>query len=744
MRDPFQTDKKKRRRFRFLDFDAWIDSSIYSAAESTLAVFDRFSNFMKRFRVTGFRRFLCEAGSEGFTYLTIGAVLAVALAKPAFEEIHEGWNPQEDISVTFLDRFGNEIGKRGILQNDSVPLEALPLHLIQATLSTEDRRFYTHFGIDILGTLRALVENLRAGGVVQGGSSITQQLAKNLFLTNERKLERKINEAFLAMWLEVNFTKNEILKLYFDRAYMGGGAFGVAAASEFYFGKPVQQLTLAESAMFGGLFKAPTNYAPHINLPNARARANEVLTNMVQAGFLTEAQVLGARKNPATPVVAASGYAPDYFLDHAFLEVKELLGDSEQVVTVRTTIDIRIQNGAESAVESHLRQFGESFEVQEAATVVLEPNGAIVAMVGGRDYGQSQFNRATLALRQPGSSFKPFVYTTAMMNGFTPSDVVPDVPLRIGNWSPRNYGRNYRGRVTLKTALTKSINTVPVRLSQKLGRKKIAETARLMGVETPISLDVTMALGTGVITVIDMANAYAKFSNGGKATRTYTVSQVVNSAGKVVYDRGKLKQLTKQVIPEYAIASMNDILVNVVTSGTGRRALLPGIPVGGKTGTTQSYRDAWFVGFTGNYIAAVWFGNDNYAPTKRVTGGNLPARTWKAIMTRAHEGANIVPIPFVEMKTAIRIRKKKTPSTGRATGDLRLQANSAKSMKALAAIGHALARKSKRLRRSGRISTFISNQPVSFSTITADGSETGVIDTSNRINQPRAILPLSR
>ena len=383
---------------------------------------------MRRFRVTGFKRGVVRTRRRRADARHRRPDRHDAGAAGIRGDPHR-LAGEGDYSVTFLDRYGNEIGKRGIKQNETVPLDEMPDHLIKAVLATEDRRFFQHFGIDVLGTFRALVENVRANSVVQGGSSLSQQLAKNLFLSNERTLERKIKEAFLALWLEANLSKDEILKLYLDRAYMGGGNFGVEAASEFYFGKSVKDVNLAEAALLAGLFKAPARYAPHINLPAARARANEVLSNMVQAGFLTEGQVIGARRNPAD-VIDAAGVAgsPDYFLDWAFERGQEAPPRWRPRLTVRSHHRPRHAEGRRgSDRDGHARE-GDTYRVKQAAVVAMDADGAVRAMVGGRDYGESQFNRATAALRQPGSSFKPFVYATAMMNGFTPESVVRDAP----------------------------------------------------------------------------------------------------------------------------------------------------------------------------------------------------------------------------------------------------------------------------------------------------------------------------
>ncbi len=469
MQDPFYTKKKKQRNSHLLGADAWLDSTLYDFFQSLGRSYTRLQDVMGRFHVTGIRRFFVEILSDGLTFGVLGGVLMLALALPAFTVTASGEvNKAEDYSVTFLDRYGNEIGRRGIRTDDSVPFDKLPDYLIKATLATEDQHFYEHFGIDVAGTLRALVTNAQGDSSLQGGSSITQQLAKNLFLSNERTIERKIKEAFLAVWLETHYTKDEILKLYFDRAYMGGGNFGVAAAAEFYFGKKVQDISLSEAAMLAGLFKAPTKYAPHVDLAAARGRANVVLSRMVDAGFLTEGQVTAARRNPATPVDRSKEVnSPNYFLDWAYGEVKRLVaGRSDVGFVVRTTIDPALQSYAEEAASSVIRESGEAYNVSQAAMVVTDPNGAVRAMVGGLDYGKSQYNRAIVSSRQPGSSFKPFDYATAFEQlGLTPETVITDRPTCIGNWCPENYERRYSGQVTLFSAFIHSINTVPVTLS---------------------------------------------------------------------------------------------------------------------------------------------------------------------------------------------------------------------------------------------------------------------------------------
>ncbi|MDE2377018.1 transglycosylase domain-containing protein, partial [Bradyrhizobium sp.] len=477
-----------------------------------------------------------------------------------------------------------------------------------------------------------------------------------------RTIERKINEAFLAVWLEWRLTKNEILKLYLDRAYMGGGTFGVDGAAHFYFNKSARDVNLAEAAMLAGLFKAPTKYAPHINLPAARARANVVLDNLVDAGFMTEGQVFGARRNPAFAVDRRDENSPNYYLDYAFDEMRKLVDTfpksyTERVFVVRTSIDMNVQRAAEEAIENQLRQFGRDYHATQAATVVADLDGGVRAMVGGRDYGASQFNRAVDAYRQPGSSFKPYVYTTALLNGFKPTSIVVDGPVCIGNWCPQNYGHSYSGSVTLTQAITRSINVVPVKLSialggkdgPKAGRAKIIEVARRFGLKAPLPDTPSLPIGSDEVTVLEHAVAYATFPNKGKAVTPHAVLEVRTGAGDLVWRWDRDGPKPRQAIPANIAADMAGMMSHVVSEGTARRAALDGIPTAGKTGTTNAYRDAWFVGYTGNFTCAVWYGNDDYSPTNRMTGGSLPAQTWHDIMVAAHQGVEVREIAGVGM-----------------------------------------------------------------------------------------------
>jgi penicillin-binding protein 1A len=673
-----QEDKTKkparRNRHILLRIDSWIDSGLWTAASRVFDFWEEVTIASRKLHVRGWKKFLINITDDALTVGTAGTVLMLALALPAFEETKKDWRYRGDFAVTFLDRYGNTIGHRGIIHEDSVPIDEMPDHFIKAVLATEDRRFFEHFGIDFIGLARAMSENARAGGVVQGGSTLTQQLAKNLFLTNERSLERKIKEAFLALWLEANMSKKEILSLYLDRAYMGGGTFGAAAAAQFYFGKNLTDVTLAESAILAGLFKAPAKYAPHVNLPAARARANTVLSNLVQGGLMTEGQVVGARRNPATVIDRVDVKAPDYFLDWAFEEVQRLAAQDkikDHTVVVRTTIDTGLQQAAEQALEGSLREFGEGYKVKQGAMVMIENGGGIRAMVGGRDYGESQFNRATAALRQPGSSFKVYTYSAAMEKGYKPETLISDAPVTWRGWSPQNYGRSYAGKVTLQVALAKSYNTVPVRLAKDvLGTQIIVDTAKAMGVTTPLRTDKTIPLGTSEVTVLDQATGYAVFPADGMQSRRHGIAQVLDYEGKVLYDFDRDEPPAHRVLSEDATSKMNRMLVTIPVEGTARRGALDnGIVSGGKTGTSQAYRDAWYIGFTGNYTTAVWFGNDDFTSMNNMTGGALPAMTFKRLMDYAHQGMELRPIPGIQNPLPSGSRPKPAAGAEVATAD---------------------------------------------------------------------------
>jgi len=666
---------RPNRRNRFVDWwalDAWIDSSLYGVASKSRDLWSGYSNFVSQFRVTGFRWVAAEVFSEAATLGTLGLIALVTFALPALEATNDpSWRTASQYSITFQDRNGAEIGKRGILFSDSVPLEELPDHLIKATLATEDRRFFDHFGIDALGTSRAMAANVQANDVVQGGSSLTQQLAKNLFLSSERSFDRKIKEAFIAFWLEARLTKKEILKMYLDRSYMGGGTFGVEAASQFYFGKSVRDINLAEGALLAGLYKAPTKFAPHANPAESRARANQVLTNMVDAGFMTEGQVHGARLNPAKVIDNTDFYTPNYFLDWAFDEVQRLMDKkNEYNLVARTTVDISLQKAAEQSVENTLSQHSKASDVGQAALVSMDTDGAVRALVGGRDYGDSQFNRASKAFRQPGSSFKTYVYLTALENGAKPTQIVTDSGVSCGNWSPENYTDRYRGRMTLTQALAQSINTIAVKLSLEYGREKVLANLKKLGMGY-VKKSCSMALGDQGVTVLDHTSGYATLANAGKRVKGYAITEIRNARDETVYSRERDEPPAEQIFDRKHAETLNQMLEHVVTEGTGRATALDFTTVVGKTGTSSDYRDAWFLGFTGQYVTGVWLGNDNFTSMNRVTGGSLPAQTWHAYNVAAHTSFNIPAIPGlplhprqVEEMARVAEIKKEDPTLG--------------------------------------------------------------------------------
>ena len=649
-----------RDRFNFLGLDSKFNSLLVDAWANIKDGWNAGNSFCARFHLSGWRRLLNEAFSEIVSLATGGFIVLYALALPALLEFDESRFTTGKFAVKLLDQNGNELGKRGILHNDAVPLNEIPDVLINATLATEDRRFFDHFGIDLWGTARALATNIQANEVVQGGSTLTQQLAKNLFLSSERSIQRKIKEVFLSFLLESRFTKREILKMYFDRAYMGGGAFGVEAASQFYFGKSVREVTMPEAAMMAGLFKAPAKYAPHVNLPASRARTNDVLDNLIEAGFYTAGQVQAARLNPARTIDHSNSASPDWFLDWAFDEVQRLAADKGQyVLTARTTVDMGLQRHAEEAVTSALAKDGKPMHFNSGAMVVMETDGAVRAIVGGPDYGDSQFNRATKSKRQPGSSFKVYVYATALENGYTPQTIVHDRSSTCGprGWSPQNYGGGYGTgeAMPLYHALAKSFNTVAVQLSLAVKREKVINMTKRLGI-AGVRPSCSMALGDGGITIIEHVGGIATFANGGKLSKPYGILDITTSKGELLYSRDRDEPPAPQVVSRKVAEQMNFMLQKVVTEGTGTAAALDFTTVAGKTGTSTGPKDAWFVGFTGKYVAGVWIGNDDNHPMSGgqngVTGGHFAAPIWHNFMAVAHSDMNIATIPGLETHPA--------------------------------------------------------------------------------------------
>jgi penicillin-binding protein 1A len=514
-----------------------------------------------------------------------------------------------------------------------------------AFVSIEDQRFYHHFGFDLIGIGRAAFADLRAGHAVQGASTITQQLARNLFLTPDQTVRRKAQELVLAVWLETKFTKKQILSLYLNRVYFGEGAYGIEAASQRYFNKPAKELTVGEAALLAGLMKGPSRYSPVSATDRAERRATIVLDKMVETKAITPAQRDQAFVQPVRVSVTLPNQNAQYFVDFVDQQVRDLVGQPQEDLVVETTLDLPTQANAENAVHTVLDGSGKARGVQEAALVALDGQGRIRAYVGGADYGQSQYDRASLAQRQAGSSFKPFVYLTAMEAGHTPQEMTVDEPLSIGNWQPRNYTGKYLGPMTLETALAQSINTVAARLGAQVGTVNVAATAHRLGIMSPIQTDPSMALGAVEVTPIEMAQAYAAFSNGGYLTRAYGIERIRTASGKVLYDHNLSPPPRAQVIGQPALSEMTEMMRQVIASGTGARAAVPGFDLAGKTGTTSDYRDAWFIGFTGGFTAAVWTGRDDNTPMNRVTGGGPPAEIWHDFMAASLPRLNVQPIP---------------------------------------------------------------------------------------------------
>lgn len=536
-------------------------------------------------------------------------------------------------STTITAENGNEVKTFGSVYSEVIRLNELPSYVPDAIISTEDRRFYAHFGFDIVAFTRAMLTNIFMGRYAQGGSTITQQVAKNLFLTSQKNIKRKTQELLLAFWLEHKFSKEQILTLYLNRVYLGAGTYGIEAASQKYFQKSSRDMNLLEAAIIAGMLKAPSRYNPIASAERAKARAKVVLQNMVNNDALTERQMKYALTLPVGEDKSYKVQGADYFADWVYREVNDYIGERGNDIYVYTTLDQKIQENAEKILREAVLA-AKNRNVSEGAVVVLNKSGEVKAMVGGIDYRKSQFNRAVTALRQPGSAFKPFVYLTALQNGWKREDRIDDVPLSIGKWKPENYDKKYYGSVTLDEALMKSLNLATVNLSESLSRKDIIRTAKKMGISTPVENTPSLALGTFEVKVIDMAAAYSAIANGGYATWPHAIKEVYTRDGYQLYQREV--DTENRILDAGAVKDLTKMLEKVISQGTGRRAKIPGFAAG-KTGTTQDYRDAWFVGFTDEYVIAVWVGNDDNSPMKGVTGGTLPAEIWRKIALSVRE-----------------------------------------------------------------------------------------------------------
>jgi penicillin-binding protein 1A len=546
--------------------------------------------------------------------------------------------------IRILARDGSVLAERGTA-HDYIPLDLLPKRVIDAVIATEDRRFWTHWGFDPAGLVRAVFVNLRSGRFVQGGSTLTQQLAKNLFLSPERTLGRKVEEVVLALWLELRLSKEEILELYLNRVYFGGGAYGIEAAAQRYFDKSARALTLAEAAVIAGLLKAPSRFAPTSSPRLAVIRSHSVLAKMHDAGFISAAEEQMARSKRMVfsnvrrdQERQAADYAIDYVLDR----MPDALGGGSGDIIVDTTIDRDLQQHASSVVAEAIGKEGAALDASQAAVVVLDTSGGVRAMVGGRSYAESQFNRAVKAMRQPGSAFKPFVYLAALEKGYTPDSVAYDLPFNLEGWSPKNDNGRFGGAITLRQALAQSVNTVAVRLMMDVGPDKVVALATKLGIEAPLRTEPSLALGTSEVSLLDLTGAYGAFASGGSVVEPHIIRRIRSSTGRVLYARPALP--ANSVVAAASVAALNGMLQDVVESGTGKRAHLAGHATAGKTGTSQDFRDAWFIGYTAHFTGGVWTGNDNGQPMRKATGGNLPALIWNRVMAQAHVGKDSMPL----------------------------------------------------------------------------------------------------
>jgi penicillin-binding protein 1A len=571
---------------------------------------------------------------------TIGSVAWVTAHLPPIQSLEI---PKRPPSIQIVGLDGRPLATRGEMGGAAVSLKELPRYVPQAFIAVEDRRFHSHHGIDPIGIGRAVLANVLRRGVAQGGSTITQQLAKNLFLTQERTLTRKLQEAVLAIWIEHKFSKNEILELYLNRVYFGAGAYGIEAAAQRYFNTPAQRLTLAEAAVLAGLVRAPSRLAPSRNPNGAERRAQIVLAAMADMKFINDDTAQAAIANPAHAVKQTGGGSVNYVADWIMDVLDDLIGLVEHDIVVTTSIDPALQAAAEKALVEELAQRGEKSGVGQGAIVAMNPDGTVRALVGGRNYGESQFNRAIAAKRQPGSAFKPFVYLTAIERGLTPETIREDKPIALKGWKPENYSREYYGPVTLQQALANSLNTVSVRLTMEFGPTAVVRTAHRLGIASKLEANPSIALGTSEVSVIELVSAFAPFANGGVAIAPHVIERVRTTEGKMLYQRAP-QSLGSIIEPRY-VAMMNAMMHETLVSGTARKANLAGWTAAGKTGTSQDFRDAWFIGYTAHLVTGVWLGNDDGSPTKKMTGGSLPVEIWNRVMKTAHQSVPVANLP---------------------------------------------------------------------------------------------------
>ena len=565
--------------------------------------------------LVGFALFLTVCGYVMYCYLTMPNMLkAVAQTRQP--------------STVIMAENGNDIAKFGNVYAQVIYPDKLPENLTNAVMAIEDHRFYKHFGFDVFGFTRAVLTNIFRKRYAQGASTITQQVAKNIFLTPNKTVKRKVQELILSLWLEKKFSKNQIMALYLNRVYFGSGNYGAEAAANWYFNKSVNDLNVREAAIMAGMLKAPNRYNPILQREAALKRADIVLKNMKKYKFLSPKEYESARNLPVSNGQQYRVTGGKHFAQYVYDEVNDFIGERSEDIVVMTTLDQKLQETAERILREKIAAAKDK-NVHEGAVVIMDKTGAVKAMVGGVDYNRSQFNRAVQAKRQAGSAFKPFVYLTALQVGFTPASIISDEPITVGKWKPENYTKRYYGNVSLTYALAQSLNAATVRLSRELYLRDIANNARKMGITTDLALTPSMVLGTNGVKVIDMATAYTALANGGYQVWPYVINEVATHDGRQLYVRTAAK--SERILQQRDVLNLTQMLEAVINQGTGHNAKLP-IFAAGKTGTTQNYRDAWFIGWTNKYVAAVWVGNDDDKPMNKVGGGSLPAMIWHDIM----------------------------------------------------------------------------------------------------------------
>ena len=593
---------------------------------------------------------LLRGGSVLAIWGALGCAGVVAIEAAQLSPIDQLSVPPRPPNIAILTAEGGMLANRGDTGGAAVRLADLPPYVPHAFVAIEDRRFYSHFGIDPVGIVRAVVSNLVLHRATQGGSTLTQQLAKNLFLTQERTLSRKIQEAVLAVWLEHKYTKTAILELYLNRVYFGSGAFGIEAAARKYFNTDARSLSVPQAAMLAGLMKAPTKLAPNRNLPAAVERAAQVVSAMKEERYITPAQARSALAEPAhvirAPGAGSLNYAADYVVD----TLDDTIGAVAEDIVVQTTISRALQAEGEQALTDELNRKGVKFGVGQGALVAMEPDGSIKALIGGRDYATSQFNRAVAAKRQPGSSFKPFVYLAGIERGLTPDTVRDDAPINVRGWRPENYSHEYFGPVTLTRALSLSLNTVAVRVCLEAGPAAVVSVAHRLGITSELQPNASIALGTSEVSPLELVAAYVPFANGGIGVQPHIITRVKTAGGRLLYQRKPGSN--GRVIEPRAVAMMNKMMTETLLTGTARKGEIPGWQAAGKTGTSQDWRDAWFVGYTGRLVTGVWLGNDDASPTRKASGGNLPVEIWSRFMKEAMAGQSPTPLPLGTFREA--------------------------------------------------------------------------------------------